>query len=232
MKKVMTGAGLALIAALLWSSVPRARAAPARFVEGTDYVVLSPSQPTTVPAGKVEVMEVFSYACPFCNKFQPIIHALERHLPANARMVFLPAAFNKSEDWPMFQQAFFAAQSLGIAARTHQAMYDAVWKTGQLAIVDPATNTLKRPLPSLQDAARYYSHLTGVSTQKFLAAANSFGVAMQMREADAQILAMQVPGTPCIIVAGKYRIRSEAMRSADEVIGLVRFLVAKAALGS
>jgi thiol:disulfide interchange protein DsbA len=220
--------GLALIAVLIYASVLPARAAARHWIEGTNYVVLHPAQPTTVPKGKVEVMEVFSYACPFCDKFQPVIHQLEHSLPHNAQMVFLPASFIPTEDWPMFQQAYFAAQSLGIASRTHQAMYDAVWKTGRLAIVDPATNRLKHPLPSIEDAAQVYSHLTGVSPQKFLAAARSFGVATQMREADQQIIAMQVPGTPCIIVDGKYRITADSMKSNSDVISLVRFLVAKA----
>jgi len=220
--------GLLLIAVMICGSVLPAGAAPARWVEGTNYVVLDQTQPTTVPAGKVEVMEVFSYACPFCNKFQPYIHQLERSLPPNAQMVFLPAAFNQAEDWPMFQQAYFAARALGIADRTHQAMYDAVWKTGQLAIVDPTTNRLKHPLPSIEDAARCYSQLTGVSPQKFLAAARSFGVATQMREADAQIMSMQIPGTPCIVVDGKYRIVMDSLSSPEDVISLVKYLVAKA----
>lgn len=228
----MKKTGLALMAVLLCAATLTARAAPARWVEGTNYVVLDEAQPTTVPAGKVEVMEVFSYACPFCNKFQPLMHELEHSLPPNAQMVFLPAAFNRTEDWPMFQQAYFAAQALGIANRTQQAMFDAVWKTGQLAIVDPTTNRLKHPLPSIEDAARCYSQLTGVSQQKFLAAARSFGVATRMREADAQILAMQIPGTPCIVVDGKYRIEMDSLSSPEEVIGLVKFLVAKASARS
>ncbi len=220
--------GLALMAVLAYGAALPVRAAPARWVEGTHYVVLSQPQPTTVPAGKIEVMEVFSYACPFCNKYQPTMDQLERSLPPNAQMVFLPAAFKPEEDWPMFQQAYFAAESLGIARRTHQAMFDAVWKTRQLAIVKPGTERLKSRLPTLEDAARYYSRLTGVSTRKFIAAARSFGVMMQVREANAQIMSMQVPGTPCLIVDGKYRVRMNSMR-APEVIGLVRYLVAKAA---
>jgi protein dithiol oxidoreductase (disulfide-forming) len=229
----MKKTGLALIAVLVYAAAALpAWAAQGPWVEGRNYVVLHPAQPTTVAAGKVEVMEVFSYACPFCNKFQPTMHLVERNLPADAQMVFLPAAFNPSEDWPMFQQAFFAAQSLGIARRTHQALYDAVWKTGQLAIVDPGTNRLKHPLPSIEDAARVYARLTGVSAQTFLATARSFGVAMKMREADAQVMAMQIPGTPCIIVGGKYRIRVSSMRPPAEVVSLVKFLVAKASAGS
>lgn len=224
MKKI----GLALIVLLVSASALAAPAAPAQWIEGTHYVVLDHLQATTVPAGKVEVMEVFSYACPFCYKFQPVIQQLERSLPHDAQMVFLPASFIPTEDWPMFQQAYFAAQSLGIADRTHDAMYDAVWQSGELATVDQSTNEVKHPLPSLEDAAHVYWELTGIDPQKFLTAARSFGVATEMREADAQITAMQVPGTPCIVVDGKYRIVMESLRSPDDVISLVRFLVAKA----
>jgi len=225
----MNKIGWVLIVVLVSACAPPARAASAQWVQGTNYFVLPQAQPTTVPAGKVEVMEVFSYACPYCSKFQPLIHRLERSLPANARMVYLPASFNRTEDWPMFQQAYFAAQSLGIADRTHQAMFDAVWQPGgQLAIVDTSTNRLKHPLPSIEDAARCYSRLTGVDAQKFLATARSFGVAMKMREADQQVTAMQVPGTPCIVVDGKYEVIMDSLSSPDDVIGLVKFLVAKA----
>lgn len=224
MKKI----GFSLMLVLICASALSAQAAPTQWVQGTNYVVLDQAQPSTVPAGKVEVMEVFSYACPFCDKFQPVIHQLERNLPANAQMVYLPASFKPNEDWPMFQQAYFAAQALGIADRTHQAMFDSVWRTGQLAITDPSSEQLKNPLPSLEDAAHRYSQLTGVSPEKFMTVAQSFGVQMKMREADAQIVSMQIPGTPCLVVGGKYRIVMESLASPDDLIPLVRFLVAKA----
>jgi protein dithiol oxidoreductase (disulfide-forming) len=199
----------------------------ARWIEGQNYVVLDPPQRTHVPAGKVEVMEVFSYGCIYCNKFQPLIQRLQRTLPAKAQMVFLPAAFNGYEDWPMFQRAYFAAQSLSIAERAHQAIFDAVWKTGELAIVDPATNRLKRPEPSLEDAANYYARITGVKPEAFLAAAHSPGVDAKIEAANAQIVAMQVPSTPCLVVGGKYRVIMDSMGSDEDVIDIVKFLVAK-----
>ena len=80
-------------------------------------------------------MEVFSYGCPACFQFQPVAIKLAASLPANAKMVYLPASFNPSEDWPMFQRAYYAAQALGVADKTHDAMYDAVWKPGgELAV--------------------------------------------------------------------------------------------------
>jgi thiol:disulfide interchange protein DsbA len=197
------------------------------WIQGRHYLLLSPAQPTSVPAGRVEVMEVFSYACPACNGFQPVIDRLRHSLPPEAQMVFLPAAFNTAEDWPMFQRAYFTAQSLGIAERTHQEMFDAVWKTGELAVSDPATHRLKDPQPSIEDAARCYQRMTGVKPDVFLSAARSFAVDAKIRAADAQIAAMQVPGTPCIVVNGKYRVNLDSLSSIDDLVDLVRYLVAK-----
>jgi len=216
-----TGIVLLCLAAL------QARASPGAWVEGRNYVVLDPVQHTQVPAGKVEVLEVFSYGCPGCNSFQPVMEKLKRSLPASAQLAFLPASFREAEDWPMFQRAYFAAQSLGIAERAHQGMFDAVWKTGELAIADPSTHQLKSVQPTLEDAARCYGRLTGVKPEEFLRAARSFGVDVKIRAADAQVIAMRVPGTPCLVVNGKYRIELDSLSSADEVIGLVRFLIQK-----
>jgi protein dithiol oxidoreductase (disulfide-forming) len=211
------------LSALLLAPASDARA----WIEGTDYVLLTPTQQTSVPAGKVEVMEVFSYACPACNNFQPVVTELKRVLPANAQLVFLPAAFNPAEDWPMFQRAYFAAQFLGIAERTHQGMFDAVWKTGELAVADPSTQRLKNPLPTIEDAARVYARLAGVKPETFLGTAKSFSVDMKMRAADSQIMAMQVDSTPTIVVNGKYRVNRSALKTNDELIELVKYLVAR-----
>ena len=197
------------------------------WTEGSNYELLTPPQRTSVAPGKVEVMEVFSYGCPSCNSFQPVIAALKHDLPSNVQMTFLPASFKPEEDWQMLQRAYFTAQALGLAERTHQALFDAVWKTGELAIADPTTHRLKNPAPSIEDAAKCYHRLTGVSPEVFLSTARSFGVDVRMRAADAQVLAMQIPGTPCVVINGKYRIDMERVRSKDDLVGLVRYLVDK-----
>ena len=38
---------------------------------------------------------------------------------------------------------------------------------------------------------------------------------------------MQVPSTPTLVVNGKYRVNSENMKGGDDIIELVKFLVAK-----
>jgi thiol:disulfide interchange protein DsbA len=222
--KTLPGMLVALLAAL---TTMRAGAAPA-WTEGRDYAVLAQPQRTSVAPGKIEVLEVFSYACPACNHFQPTIELLKKGLPPSAQLAYLPASFNKAEDWPMFQRAYFAAQALGIAERTHQLMFDAVWKSGELATTDSRTNRLKDPQPTIEQAAQAYARWTGVKPADFLAMARSFTVDGRMRAADEQVMAMQVPGTPCIVVDGRYRISEEITHGpADRLIALVSFLVAK-----
>ena len=173
-----------------------------------------------------------SYACPACNRFYPVVDRLRAALPANVEFDFVPAAFRADEDWPMFQRAFFAAQTLGIDQRTHDAMFDAVWKTGELAVVDPGTNRLKVPPPGIKDAAAFYARVAGVKPEAFIAAANSFGVDTRIRQAEQLIRDYGVASTPTIIVNGKYRLDVQSAGGPDQVVELVKWLVAKESTGS
>jgi thiol:disulfide interchange protein DsbA len=198
------------------------------WTEGKNYFRIDTPQRTSVAPGKVEVMEVFSYACPACNRFQPTMQELKRSLPPNAQIVYLPASFIAAEDWPVFQRAYFAADALGIAAKTHDEMFNAIWITGELAVSDPTTGRLKNPLPSIQDIARFYSRTAGIPANKFLDMAKSFTIDAKMKQADAQMGAMQALSTPTIIVNGKYRLdTTSAGGTYDKLVQLVKFLVAK-----
>jgi protein dithiol oxidoreductase (disulfide-forming) len=197
------------------------------WTEGKNYFLITPPQRTNVAPGKVEVMEVFSYACPACNAFQPTMQLLKKYLPPNAQVVYLPASFRPDEDWHVFQRAYFAADALGVAAKTHDAMFNAVWNTGELAVTDPKTHQIKNPMPSIEDVARFYSRTSGVPVDKFLAMAKSFTVDTKMKQADNQIGVMQALSTPMLVVAGKYRLDMSSAGNVDNLVQLVKYLVAK-----
>jgi protein dithiol oxidoreductase (disulfide-forming) len=220
--------GMAMLMMLAVMLAPMTYAAQT-WTQGTHFDVIEPAQRTNVAPGKVEVMEVFSFGCPACNQFQPVIEALRQNLPANAQMVFLPAAFLPAEDWVVFQRAYFAAQQLGIEMRTHQAIFDAIWETGELQTIDTDTHRLKIPLPSIEDTAKCYERLTGVKADVFLATARSPAVDARMKAADAEVVALKVPGTPAIVVNGKYRIIMDSLQSQADLFSLVSYLVDKEA---
>jgi thiol:disulfide interchange protein DsbA len=198
-----------------------------KWVEGVHYFRLNPAQPTSTP-GKIEVLDVFSYGCPACNAFQPTLDKLKAALPASAQIAYLPAAFNPSEDWPVFQRAFLAAQNLKIAEKSHDAMYDAVWGSGTLATVDKLTHHLlpASQQPTIEDVARFYTQY-GVKKEDFLAVANSFTIDSQMRRADAAMKDYRVDSTPTLIVNGKYRLTPRSAGGYSQSVDLVLYLVNK-----
>ncbi len=214
------------VALLAWCGLVQAQG-PVKWVEGTHYQRLAQPQPTST-GSKVEVLDVFSYACPACNRFQPTLDKLVKALPPQAQMAYLPASFNPSEDWPVFQRAFLAAQQLGVAEKSHDAMYDAVWGKGSLAIVDQASGHLipQDSQPKIEDVAKFYAAY-GVKPADFVAMAKSFTIDSEMRAADASLMAHQVMSTPTIIVNGKYLVTPQTAGGYDQTVDLVLFLVNK-----
>ncbi len=199
----------------------------ARWVEGTNYYDINPQLRTSVPAGKIEVTEVFSYGCPHCSNFRPVMKQLKASLPPNAQITYVPASFNPSESWPLFQRAYCTAQILGVADKGHDAIFDAVWKSGELAVVDMSTGRLKTPAPTIEDVAQVYHKVAGVPVDKFVNVSQSFAVGIKMKEDDTFIMHALVDSTPTIVVNGKYRVTMESAGGADQVLQVVKYLVQK-----
>jgi len=197
------------------------------FIENKDYYPVVPAQHTNVDPGKIEVLEVFSYGCPFCSQLNPFMREYRRTLPPNVQLLYLPASFNPAEDWPMFQRAAITAQVLGIFDKTHDAVFDSVWNGGELAILDPATKGIRSRLPTIEDAARFYARVGGVPAAEFLEVAHGFAVDTRIRAAENLILAYHVDSTPTIIVNGKYRITGVSAGNLERMIAVTRWLVAQ-----
>jgi protein dithiol oxidoreductase (disulfide-forming) len=201
--------------------------APESWEAGKQYFLIDPPVATHAP-GKIEVTEVFSYGCPACNFSLPSVDKLAKSLPPNAVMNYVPASFNPAEDWPLFQRTFFTAQALGLPLeKTHHAMFEAVWKTHELATMNPDGRTLKNPQPSLDEVAKFFVSL-GTKAEDFTATASSFSINTKMKQADAYIKATGVDVTPTIIINGKYRLTTtSAGGDWDKASQLVLFLVNK-----
>ncbi|MFC3652494.1 thiol:disulfide interchange protein DsbA/DsbL [Dyella humi] len=202
-----------------------------KWVEGKNYFTIEPQQPTGNP-DKIVVTEAFSYACPACNAFHSTADQLEQSLPSNAVMTYLPVSFRPDENFPLFQRAYFAAKAMGVAEKAHDAVFDAVWKTGELASDDLTTGRPKpqSAWPTIDDVAKFYAKY-GVDPKQFVAVANSFSINTQMKRADDQVKAYAVDGTPTIIINGKYRFTPGNAGGYPQSIELTKWLVAKEAAG-
>ncbi len=202
-------------AAAAQAAVPPQGPAP---VEGVDYVTIPGGQPYDPLAGKVEVVEMFNYICPACNAFDGQFHAWAARQPAYVRVTYVPAQFRP--DFTVYARAYFAAESLGLVGKTHEAVYKAVHLDrtlpGEGQSIDP------------QKIAEFYARY-GVTAKQFTDAMNSFAVAGKMNKANQFAMRSQIEGTPTIIVDGKYRVKG---RSWDDMLRIADHLVAREHAGA
>jgi thiol:disulfide interchange protein DsbA len=179
------------------------------FVEGRHYHMVGGNVPAP-PPGTVSITEVFSYGCPGCNSFLPYMQALEKKCAAAGITVrYLHAGWIAAENWPALQRAHITAKVLGVDRKAHDALFAAVWKSGELAVIDARTRRPKKPLPSMTDIAAFYQRVTGVAVAKFLETAKSFSVDAQIRSTDNTIKGFRAGSTPTLVVNDRYRVDGE-----------------------
>ncbi|HEY4292376.1 thiol:disulfide interchange protein DsbA/DsbL [Luteibacter sp.] len=202
-----------------------------KWVEGKHYFRIDPAQPTSTP-GKIEVTEVFSYGCPACFQFHGIVDELARNLPKGTVMTYTPAAFRPDENWPLLQRAYLTAQAFGVDKQSHDAMFDAVFKSGELGIMDQKAAKPKAPSawPTIDDVAKFYAKF-GVKPEEFVGTASSFTINTKMKRADELIRAYEVDSTPTIVVNGKYRLTPISAGGYPQAVELTQWLVTKEAAG-
>lgn len=202
-----------------------------KWVEGKQYFRIDPAQPTSTP-GKIEVTEVFSYGCPACFQFHGVVDELAKSLPKGTVMTYTPASFRPDENWPLLQRAYLTAKAFGVDAKSHDAMFDAVFKSGELGIMDIKTGKPKGQAawPTIDDVAKFYAKY-GVKPEEFVGTANSFTINTQMKRSDELIRAYEVDSTPTIVVNGKYRLTPITAGGYPQAVELTQWLVSKEAAG-
>jgi protein dithiol oxidoreductase (disulfide-forming) len=200
--------GLLLSSACSAASPDTSTSAPA-YTDGNEYVSLSPPYQRASSAGKVEVVEVFSYACVHCAEFSPYADELRKSLPPGVVFKLVPAPFN--DQWVPFARAYYAAKQMGVLDQTHDALFKAKFQD-------------QYPINSPDEIDNFYaSH--GVDKANFKSIENSPEVDAQIKKDLALIQAWGVDGTPTIVVDGKYRTAS--VKTFPDLVAVTKWLVQK-----
>ena len=199
-----------------------------KWVEGKNYFLIQPQQPRLTTSDKIQVVEVFSYGCPACNSAHAFMQKLAKSLPAYAEMDYLPVSFRPDENFPLYQRAFYTAQAFGVARKAHDAMFDAVWKSGELGTYNLKTGRPKPhdDWPDMQDIARFYAQY-GVDPAQFVATSQSFAINTKMKRADQLIKNWQVNSTPTVVIDGKYRYTANSAGGYQQMLEMTDWLVQK-----
>ena len=161
--------------------------ATANFVEGEQYTRLASPQPTSAP-GKIEVVEMFSYACPHCSHMEPELEQWLKTKPDDVVFVRLPVVFRP--DWELLAKAYFTAEILGVLDKTHEALFEAIHVKNQ-SFPDEA-------------AMQAFFISQGVSAEDFKKTFDSFAVAVKVNNAKLMTRRYAITGVPTFIVNGKF----------------------------
>ena len=184
-------------------------------VEGKDFTRIEPPQPPGVPAGKVEVLEFFSYACPHCSSFEPTIEAWEKQLPAEVALRRVPVAFLMNAD--NFMRAYYALETTGAV----QAMQLKIFR---------AIHIDRKRLEKGEDIAAFVG-ANGGDAAKFLAAFKSFSVNTSVARAKKLMTDYKVDSVPMIVVHGRWMTSPSQAGSPERALAVVDQLVQRARSG-
>ncbi|MGH8051039.1 MAG: thiol:disulfide interchange protein DsbA/DsbL [Arenimonas sp.] len=180
-----------------------------------DYTIIATPQPVYAPIkGKIEVAEVFSYACGACASANPTVGAWHKTKAADINFVYIHSVV-QGGPWERFARGFYAAEAKKIQPRSHDAVFQAVF-------VD---ETLSHSA-SLEDIAKFYSKF-GISSAQMLAIMNSPSINAKLNRSKQFSLRTGANTTPTIIVAGKYKVNATREGGFPGMMRTVDFLVAK-----
>lgn len=181
-----------------------------QYEEGTHYMEL-PIPVKVRDATKIEVTEYFSYGCPHCYQFDPMISSWEKGLPDGVVFNRTPAIWNR--DYQVYAQTYYTAEALKITDKVHGALFNAIQNQRQ-ALSDPKAMAI------------FFSEF-GVDPVDFAKVYQSFGVRASLQQAEARGRAYRSSGVPAMIVNGKYRVEGKMAGGNAEMLKIVDFLVQK-----
>lgn len=174
---------------------------------GVEYRLISPPQPV---AGKgVEVLEFFNYACPHCYDFEPLLKAWLKDKPKDVTFRYVPAVFN--ERMLPLAKTYYTLEEMGLVDKLHEKVYHAIQRE-QIA------------LPDRSVLMKWVAQQAGVDAKKFAAIYDSFSVDNKAQRAAQLTRNYRVPGTPYVVVNGKYLTGPSMILKADGNVDSGRLL--------
>jgi thiol:disulfide interchange protein DsbA len=183
---------------------------------GKDYLVLDKRVPVDAPAGKVEVVEFFSYNCPHCSDFEPHLEAWLKKAPKEVAFRRVPVPF-VGNDVEAKQRLYYALEVLGKVDEFQPKIFTAIHRQRQNLTGD--ANIVA------------WVSANGIDGAKFKEAFTSFGVASKAKRAAQLTEAYRVAGVPALAVGGRWYVDGETAGNMTRALQVAEYLVGEAKKG-
>ena len=179
--------------------------------EGKDFVRLN--TPVAVPGGgKIDVIEFFSYGCPHCYSFEPMLEQWVKRLPPDVAFRRIPATFNAP--FENYAKLFYALESVGQVEAMHKRIFAAI-------------HVQRQRLDKETDIAAFVS-ANGGDGAKVVEAYKSFGVATKLRQAKQAFEAYKIDGVPTLGIHGRWFTSGSLTGSNEKALAVADQLIQRA----
>lgn len=175
---------------------------------GVDYTLYAPAQPVDAAAGKIEVTEFFAYSCSHCADIDPLIENWLKSAPKDVSLRRIPVMF-RPQLLPGVK-LYYSLEAMNLLDKLHGAVFNAL-HVQHINLLDEKT---------LFD----WIASKGIDTAEFSAVYRSFSVQSKVQRADQIAKTHGIPGTPALVVNGKYLV--SAADHAQQ-LKVVDYLIAK-----
>jgi len=209
---------LAGLLAAIWSLNACARdPAPtlSKWKAGTNYQLLATPQPTSAPAGRIEVDEVFWYGCGHCYALDPALETWKTQKPAYVDFVRIPVIWGQTHR--QHAKLYYTLQALH-RPELHTQVFDAIHQHG--------TTLSSRDDLEARDLQRAFLESKGVTEKDFNAAYDSMTVAANVHRAEQLTRDYAIANVPTLIVNGKYSTGVGEAGGTEQLLSLLTDLAA------
>ena len=184
-------------------------ASAAELRPGTDYRVLERPQPTGAE-GRVQVTEFFSYGCPHCFNFMPMMDSWSERAGADVDVRRIPVTVGRDQ-WRHLAKAYYVAELLGAVETMHPALFEAM-------------HVQNRRFRNAEDLVAFFAE-HGHDPAQVREAFGSFAVDVKVRQADKLVRNYQIRSTPSVAVAGRYVMDPSMVGSQERMLDIMSELV-------
>ena len=176
--------------------------------KGVHYELIDPPQPTEA-AGKIEVIEFFSFGCPHCYHLEPAINDWVRKLPQDVFFYRVPLAGGR---WAPTAKLFYTLDALGVESKLRGDAFSAIHGEKSITGNDEA-------------ALAPWAGRKGVDVGKFNDIYKSFAIQSKTQRAVQLATSHRVTGVPALVVDGRYLVLNKTINSYEDLLALTSRVV-------
>ncbi len=205
---------LKLFVAIIFFLTPFVTAAE-DFVVGKDYEIVSNFSDSAPVNSKVEVIEFFSFGCPWCYRIEPTLMAWVKQQGDNIQFSRVPVVFNQT--WVNYAKAYYTVQGLGLDAKLTPLLFKEIQskKEGEA-------------LKSSEEMIKFFTDQGVELATAKSAFENSTTIDMEVKEGTNLMARYRVKGVPAVVINNQYKTDLQMAKSETRFLQILDFLVAKA----